>query len=158
VQDRQRNGFTLIEVLVAAGLMATLALGVAPLFTIAADRNRGARLQTLATLFAWQKVEEIKSLDPAGLARSAAGSLDSDIVGYFDYLDVRGVPVGRADSSAPSGGATFVRRWAIAPLSAGPAGVIVIQVVVAPAGDASHGAIGWRLHGARMAAVVRERP
>lgn len=142
----------------AAGLMATLALGVAPLFKIAADRNRGARLQTLATLIAWQKVEEIKSLDSAGLARSAAGSLDSDTDGYFDYLDVRGVPVGRADSSAPSGGAAFVRRWAIDPLSAGPAGVIVIQVLVAPAGHASRGSVGWRLHGARLAAVIRERP
>jgi prepilin-type N-terminal cleavage/methylation domain-containing protein len=158
VRDRERNGFTLIEVLVAAGLMATLALGVAPLFAIAADRNRVARLQTLATLFAWQKVEEIKSLDPAGLARSAAGSLDSDSAGYFDYLDVRGAPVGPADSSAPSGGATFVRRWAIAPMSAGPAGLIVIQVLVAPAGDASRGATGWRFQGARVAAVVREQP
>jgi prepilin-type N-terminal cleavage/methylation domain-containing protein len=158
MRHRERNGFSLIEVLVAAGLMATLALGVAPLFAIAADRNRGARLQTLATLFAWQKVEEMKSLDPAGLARAAAGSLASDTDGYFDYLDVRGIPVGRADASAPSGGATFVRRWAIAPMSAGPAGVIVLQVLVAPAGGASHGAVGWRLHGARVAAVVRGRP
>jgi prepilin-type N-terminal cleavage/methylation domain-containing protein len=159
VREREQNGFTLIEVLVAAGLMATLALGVAPLFAIAADRNRGAGLQTLATLFARQKVEEIKGRDPSGLARSPAGSLDSDTDGHFDYLDARGVPMGRADSSTPSaGGAAFVRRWAIAPLSAGPAGVIVIQVLVAPAGSASPGAGGWRLHGARVVAAVRERP
>ena len=128
----------------AAGLMATLALGVAPLFKIAAERNRGARLQTLATLIAFQKVEEIKSLDPAGLARSPAGSLDSDTDGYFDHLDVRG--------------GAFVRRWSIAPPSAGPPGVIVIQVLVAPAGNVSRRPVGWRYHGARVTAVLRERP
>lgn len=158
MREPERSGFTLIELLVAAGLMATLALGVAPLFKIAAERNRGARLQTLATLIACQKVEEMKGLDPASLPRSAAGSLDSDTGGYFDYLDVRGVPVDGADSSAPSGGAAFVRRWSIHPLSAGPARMIVIQVLVAPAGNASRGSVGWRLHGARVAAVIRERP
>jgi prepilin-type N-terminal cleavage/methylation domain-containing protein len=144
VREHERNGFTLTEVLVAAGLMATLALGVAPLFGIAAERNRGARLQTLATLIAFQKVEEIKSVDPAGLARSPAGSLDSDTDGYFDHLDMRG--------------ATFVRRWSIAPRSAGPAGVIVVQVLVAPAGNVSHRSVGWRHHGARVTVVLRERP
>jgi prepilin-type N-terminal cleavage/methylation domain-containing protein len=144
VGKHERNGFTLIEVLVAAGLMATLALGVAPLFRIAAERNRESRLQTLATLIAFQKVEEIKSLGPAGLARSPAGSLDSDIDRYFDHLDVRG--------------AALVRRWSIAPLSAGPAGVIVIQVLVAPAGNVSRRSVGWRHHGARVTAVLRQRP
>lgn len=128
----------------AAGLMATLALGVAPLFKIAAERNRGARLQTLATLVAFQKVEEIKSLDPAGLAHSPVGSLDSDIDGYFDHVDLRG--------------AAFVRRWSIAPRSAEPAGLIVIQVLVAPAGNVSRPSVGWRHHGARVTAVLRDRP
>jgi prepilin-type N-terminal cleavage/methylation domain-containing protein len=144
VREQDRNGFTLIEVVVAAGLVATIALGVAPLFKIAAERNRGARLQTLATLIALQKVEEIKSLDPAGLARSPAGSLDSDIDGYFDHVDVRG--------------AAFVRRWSIAPRSAGPAGVMVIQVLVAPAGNGSRSSVGWRHYGARVTAVLRQRP
>jgi type II secretory pathway pseudopilin PulG len=144
VRKHERNGFALIEALVAAGLMATLALGAAPLFRIAAERNRGARLQTLATLIASQKVEEFKSLNPAGLARSPAGSLDSDIDGYVDHVDVSG--------------AAFVRRWSIGPLAAGPAGVIVVQVLVAPVGNVSRGSAGWHHHGARVTAVLRGRP
>lgn len=146
--NRTFTGFSLVEALVAVGLVATIAIGVAPLFGVAAGRNRAARLQTLATLLAAQKLEELKAEDPAGLDRSPEASLETDIPGFVDYLDERGA---LTDDSTRR--AAFIRRWSIEPLPANPSNVLVLQVLVTSPGREP--GRGWRSEGARVAGLLR---
>jgi len=147
------GGFTLVEVLVAAGLVATGATVLAALLTLAAVANRTARHATFATVLAQQKMEQLRGLawgfDGAGspvtdvttdisvvpfnnggvgLSPSPAGSLARNLSGYVDYLDANGAWVG-SGSTIPRA-AVYIRRWSIEPLPAGPDNTLVLQVLV----------------------------
>lgn len=106
-------GFSLIETVVATGILATVALGVAQLFAVTADLNRRAAMQTSMTVLAAQKMEEVRS----------AGT---DATGGTDHLDSGGV-------TAPASDAVYVRRWSIEPLPANPGGLLLIRVSVTSA-------------------------
>jgi prepilin-type N-terminal cleavage/methylation domain-containing protein len=161
---RADAGFTLIEVLAAMLLIAAAAIGVAGLLGAAVRSRDAARVQTMATLLAQQKMEQILSLtwrfDPAGtglpdgdttsdvsfnppqaggtgLQPSPAGTLDADTSGFVDYLDATGRWVGRA--GAVPGAAVYVRRWSIQSLASDPADTRVVQVLVRPVGRALPG-------------------
>jgi prepilin-type N-terminal cleavage/methylation domain-containing protein len=149
---RKPAGFSLVETLVAIALFAALAAGVAPLFGVAAKRNRDARLQTSATLGASQKLEELKGRDPGSLDRSPAGTLDADVPGYVDYLNTRGEAVGAG--AAQRAEIAFVRRWSIEPLPAKPR-VLVLQVLVIPSPAPASAPTGRRADGARIAGIAR---
>jgi type II secretory pathway pseudopilin PulG len=106
-------GFSLIETVVATGIIATVALGVAQLFAVTADLNRRAAMQTSMTLLAVQKMEELRSAGTGG----ADGT---------DHLDSGGGIV-------PVAGAAYVRRWTIEPLPADPERLLLMKVVVVSA-------------------------
>jgi hypothetical protein len=84
-----------------------------------------------------------------GLSRSPAGTLDSNVPLYVDYLDAAGTWVGRG--ATPPGTAVYVRRWAVHPLEADPDDILVLQVIVTTtAPDVAHQA--------RLVSVLTRRP
>jgi prepilin-type N-terminal cleavage/methylation domain-containing protein len=151
------RGFTLVEVVIAMGLLTAVSLGVAQLFAASTRANLAARSGTSTTAMAEQKMEQIRSLtwgfDSAGqglpvsdtttnlavypmtatgtgLNPSPAGALEANTTGFFDFLDSGGTWVGTGATIPPT--AAYVRRWSISPLPTNPNNTLVIQVLVTP--------------------------
>lgn len=145
-------GFTLVEVLVAVALLAVLMTGVATLTAAATRAVARARAETAAVTIASARLEQLRGLawgfgsaqapQPVsdfstdltaevprpggpGLATSSSGSLETDVPGYVDYLDINGRWVG----TVMSGGGRFVRRWSIQPVALLP-DALLLQVRV----------------------------
>jgi hypothetical protein len=149
------SGFSLVEVMVASGLLATALIALAQLFAISTTANLSARHSTYAALLAEHKLEELRSLtwgfdrdgllvtDTAtntavnpetttggtGLTPSPATALQENTPGYVDYIDRFGNKVGTGGQSPP-GDAIYTRRWSIEPLPTNPNNTIVLQVLV----------------------------
>jgi hypothetical protein len=159
-------GFGLLEVMMAAGLLVTVAVGASQVIAAATRVTFSARVRTMGTVLAAQKMEQLRSLafghalagtppvsipsgdtstdlatEPPtdagpGLQPSPAGSLAANTPFYVDYLDASGKWAGTG-SSIPQG-AVYTRRWAVQPLPADPENVLVLQVLVTTAwGDGS---------------------
>jgi prepilin-type N-terminal cleavage/methylation domain-containing protein len=153
--NRDERGFSLIEVVIAVGLLAVLSIGIASLFGMATKANYAARGQTSTALLAAEKMEQLRglawgfdqgpnalglpvsdlvtdlSVDPSaagglGLNPSPAGTLDNNVAGYVDYLDRNGAWVG--NGQAPPATAVYVRRWAVDPLPTNPNNTLVLRV------------------------------
>ena len=112
------RGFSLIEVLVACGVLVTGVLALAALLARSVPINIAAGHISRATVLAAQKVEELR----VGAADPVADAVE--------YLDRRGAVVG-AGGDAPRG-AIYARRWTAVPLSGSTAGTYVLTVVVEP--------------------------
>ncbi len=111
------RGFTLLEVIIATGLLTVIALGSAQLFALAIRQNMTARDHLLMTLAASRKIDELVAASRAGtLIASPTDSLDRNTAGFFD------LPV--------ESGASYVRRWSVCfPTEyAGAATAIVVRV------------------------------
>ncbi len=148
------SGFTLIEVLVALVLLASVALILADLTCRAVSITDRARRQAVMTAMAAERVEQLIGLGwglgdartatpvtdfgtdlsralrtggGAGLAVSPVDALTTNEMGYSDFADRRGTWVG-AGPTMPAG-ATFVRRWRIARVPETRA-CLVVEVVV----------------------------
>jgi len=115
---RQSNlGFSLAEVVVAAGLLASALAALAPLLALSIQSDLSSRLRTSAMVAAQQKLEELIS---AGADAGAAAPAAAD-----DVLDL----TGRIVADGVDG--VFTRRWRVEPLPADPASALVIRVEVA---------------------------
>jgi prepilin-type N-terminal cleavage/methylation domain-containing protein len=148
-----QRGFSMVEVVVAMGILTVVSLGVAQLFAASTRVNITARSQTSTTMLAEQKIEQIRALTwgydaqglpvsdtvsnlavyPAtagggGLGPSASDSLEKNRTGFVDFVDAGGAWVGTG--TAPSGTAVYIRRWSIQPLPTNPNNTLVIQVLV----------------------------
>ncbi len=174
------RGFSLVEVLVAAALLATALISVAELFGIATRSNIAARNTTAASILAAQKVEELRALAwgfdaagvpsadlasdtsvsperPAGgtgLTTSPNGALGANTPGWVDYVDSSGAKL--AGGAQPPVDAIFIRRWSVRPLAASPADTLVIQVLVTrnrQRGAADLGAVARLPEEARLVTV-----
>lgn len=149
-------GFSLVEVLIAIGLLTTVTLGVAQLFAVAVSSNLTARAQTSTAILAAQKLEQLRSLrwsfetqperrlpvsdtttnlstDPPtttgrGLSAAPLGALDVNTPGYVDFLDANGQWVGTGARPAP--GTVYIRRWSVRPLPTNPNDTVILQVLV----------------------------
>jgi type II secretory pathway pseudopilin PulG len=151
---RAEAGFSIVEVLVATGLLATALIALAQLFAIATTTNAAARNSTITMLLAEQKIEQLRALqytfDRAGLpvqdtatdlavyppvATGGKGlsphtdnTLQVNTDGYVDYLDSSGRTLGGGivipDNTA------YIRRWSVEPLPTNPNNVIILQVMV----------------------------
>jgi prepilin-type N-terminal cleavage/methylation domain-containing protein len=106
-----RRGFSLIETLIAMGLMTIAGIGLAHLAVISVRVNQSARTTTIATLLATEKMEALRALAWPELGLSPPGALFENTTGFFD-------------TPHPD----FVRRWSIETLS--PGNIRVIQVSV----------------------------
>jgi prepilin-type N-terminal cleavage/methylation domain-containing protein len=151
------RGFSLVEVLVAMGLLTVVSLGVAQLFALSTRANVIAKGATSTTAMAEQKLEQLRALtwgfdlagqglplsdtttnltvtppthDGSGLNPSPSDSLEQNTTGFVDFLDGSGNWVGTG--STPPATAVYIRRWSIQPLPTNPNNTLVIQVLVTP--------------------------
>lgn len=155
--NSNNHGFSLVEVLVAMGLLTAVSLGVAQLFALSTRANLVAKGATSTTAMAEQKLEQLRGLtwgfdmegqglpvsdtttnlavtppthDGSGLNPSPSDALEQNTAGFVDFLDGGGSWVGTG--SAPPATAVYIRRWSIQPLPTNPNNTLVIQVLVTP--------------------------
>ena len=154
---RMESGYALIETLVAAAIVVSLAAGVAQvaLLTSAAVQASGA--QGRALFLAVQKIEQLHSLAwtfddmlqpvsdaatslafdppaPGGRGLQPSGPLTGPGggAGYVDYLDPDGRWIGTG--AQPPAGTGFVRRWSVSPVTAPGGDALLLQVLVVATG------------------------
>jgi len=147
--------FSLIEVMVATGLLAASLVTLAQLFGVATRSNIASRSTTYAAVLAQQKIEELRALtwgfdlaglpisdtssntavNPeqpnggTGLSPSPSTALNENTAGFVDYVDQFGNKAGTGGTSPPSG-AIYTRRWSVQPLPTNPNNTLVLQVLV----------------------------
>ena len=103
---RDSSGFTLIEVIVAAGLLVAVAVGVAHVFGFTIAQNYIARQQLVMGVLAAAKLDDLS----AAIARS--------------------LPVSPAQETIVDSGRSYERRWEIAAVPGYGADSVVVSVVV----------------------------
>lgn len=129
------NGFTLIETLVATGLIVTAVAGLAQLFALSVRFTRDSGQFGVALVGAQDKLELLRAsafgydgdgapVTDASLSASPPDSLETDLPGYVDWLDDLGHARGTAD------GASYVRRWRVSVIAADDPEAIAIDVCV----------------------------
>lgn len=119
-----RGGTSLIEAVIAIGLLTGAVLLLASLASLAVRADARARERTLAAFLAAQKLESL-AVAPQSLPLSPAGTLLEDAPGFADMVDATGRTADQA------GGAVFVRRWSVTTLD-GDASLLILSVDVAP--------------------------
>jgi type II secretory pathway pseudopilin PulG len=128
------SGFTLVETLIATGLVVTAIAGLAQLFALSVRFTRDAGQFGLALVAAQDKLETLRSMsytyDAAGAAitdgrllPSPSTSLAENISGYVDWLD-------QAGGVVAARGAVHVRRWRISEIAFDDPAAIAIDVCV----------------------------
>ncbi len=179
----RESGFSLVEVMVATGLLATAIVTLAQLFALSTQTNVASRNTTYASVLAEQKIEELRALawgfDTQGLALSdtttntavspqtptggkglspsSSASLQENTPGFVDYVDAYGNKLGTGEN--PPDNAIYIRRWSITPLPTNPNNTLVIQVLVTrhrTRGAADQGSVG-RLPDEARVITVRTR-
>lgn len=176
----RESGFSLVEVMVATGLLATAIVTLAQLFVLSTQTNVASRNTTYASVLAEQKIEELRALawgfDTQGLALSdtttnttvspqtptggkglspsSSASLQENTPGFVDYVDAYGNKLGTGEN--PPDNAIYIRRWSITPLPTNPNNTLVVQVLVTrnrPRGAANQGSVGRLPDEARIITV-----
>ena len=122
---RAERGTTLVEAIVAIGILTGAVVALASLSSTAIRNAAAARERSMATLLAFQKMEAL-CRDVSSAAVSPANAWSVNTPGNLEHLDAYGRPVGG------TGGGVYVRRWSVAPLPS-DANLLSIQVCVAPA-------------------------
>lgn len=151
----QTRGFTLVEVLIAMGVLLTAALGGVSLVALSTRAMHVARIQGVTVLAASARLDELRGLQfefdeagrrvtdlstniavdppgPGGGGLTPGGNTDRDVSGFVDYLDATGQWVGTGPAVPRS--AVYIRRWAIDAWDG--ADLVVLRVVVGPVGHA----------------------
>ena len=173
-----------MEVLIATGIMTTALVSLAQLFAVSTRANHQSRNDTLSTVLAEQKMEQLRGLtwtldangipvsdtstdvsvspeSPTGgkgLNPSPAGVLGKNTPGYVDYLDQHGNWMG--NGASPPNGTVYIRRWSLAASPDDPANVIILQVLVThrrDRGTADQGAVARLPHESRLVSVKVRR-
>ena len=103
-----RLGIGLVEVVIAVGLLVTLAAGVAHLFAMSARSMVRARHRTSSLMLAVDKLEQLR----AGVQTpgTAVGALETR-GDQTDYLDSDGRSIGRGRT--PPSGSLYTRVWSV---------------------------------------------
>ena len=153
VRNGSADGFTLIETLVAVVLLAGLAAGLARVVVVARRAVAIGAADSVATVAATQKLEELRSLawrfdsrtgervtdtttdlaqpgssgGGVGLRPSPPAAMEAGLPGYVDYLDASGAWIGTGAEPVP--GTAYIRRWAVATHESNP-DLLVLQVAV----------------------------
>jgi len=177
----RESGFSLVEVIIATGILATALVSLAQLFAVSTASNMSARNSGTAMIYAEQKIEQLRALSytldsaglpitdsttdtsvypPAatggtGLSPSTDNTLQSNTDGYVDYIDNIGRSLGGGETIPDN--TAFIRRWSIEPLPTNPNNVIVIQVLVTRSRDRGTGDLGSVARGADEARLMTIR-
>jgi type II secretory pathway pseudopilin PulG len=122
----KERGFSLIETIVAAGIVAGAFAALAQMFALSIARNNAARDGSAAMVLAGQKMEQLRGL-VWGIDLHEGGDLGSSAPGFADYVDQAGNLLG-AEGSIPRG-TVYVRRWSVIAMASRP-DVLVLQVLV----------------------------
>jgi type II secretory pathway pseudopilin PulG len=159
-------GFSIVEVLVATGLLASALVALAQLFAIATTTNASARSSTITMILAEQKIEQLRALQYTfdrvglpvqdtetdlavypplatggkGLSPHTDNTLQVNTDGYVDYLDHYGRTLG--GGTVIPGNTAFIRRWSVEPLPTNPNNVVILQVLVTRQRDRGVGDAG----------------
>jgi hypothetical protein len=131
----REEGSSLIEALVSTLIMTTGVLTMAHLVSVATATNMAARHDTVATIVAEQKLEELLAWPWESLQPSPSSTLRQDTDGYVDHIGI------------------YTRRWSIEPVSAGPESALTIQVLVIAASSTGR----RQAHGDARLVTVRAR-
>jgi type II secretory pathway pseudopilin PulG len=133
------DGFSLIEILVATGLVLAGVASLAQLVVVSAGANRIARTTSIGVLVAEHKMEEL--IEETGVGPSPPGTLSANTEGYVEYLDPSGkslaipaisLPPGSLPPGMPPPGTAYICRWSISLLPDSPHTAAVVQVLVTP--------------------------
>jgi prepilin-type N-terminal cleavage/methylation domain-containing protein len=116
---RAEHGFSLIEVLVAAAILAVGLLSLAQLLAMTVSANAAAGRTTYAAALAAQKLEDLRA-EPWSV-------LEANIGESADFLDRSGSSIDASSTAA------FRRRWFVEPWFGDPAHTLVIRVIVTTA-------------------------
>ena len=175
---KSEAGFSIVEVLVATGLLASALVALAQLFAIATTTNAAARNSTITMMLAEQKIEQLRALQytfdraglpvqdtatdlavypPAatggkGLSPYTENTLQANTDGYVDYLDQWGRTLG-GGTVIPDETA-YIRRWSVEPLPTNPNNVIILQVLVTRERERGTGDLGSVSRGAQEARLM----
>lgn len=142
-------GTSLVEAMIAIGLLAGAVVLLASLAALAVQTNARARERTLATLIAVQKIESLAAEpDPAV---SPPDTLAADTPGFVDFVDAAGQAGSRPD------GAVFVRRWLVSAVG-GSSDLLRLTVEAAPCRRRSPGTCGDPDARVRLTTVRRGSP
>jgi type II secretory pathway pseudopilin PulG len=152
--SKSESGFSLVETLVATGLLAGAVAVLGQMFAISMAENTSARMGTFAAVLAEQKMEQLRGLTwgfdiiglpltdtssnvalpiqtaagGPGLSPSPSDSLRSNVSGYVDYVDQFGRIIG-GGATVPAQ-AVYIRRWSVEPLPTNPNNTVILQVLV----------------------------
>jgi type II secretory pathway pseudopilin PulG len=156
------GGFSLVETIIASGVMITAVVGLAQLFVMSTRSNVAAKSTSITAVLAQQKMEQLRSLEwgfdalglpntdtttntanvpmtangGTGLSPSPTGAsnpLKANTIGWVDYVDRYGNSLGGGTTTPPAG-TSYIRRWSVEPLPTNPNNTIVLQVLVTPIG------------------------
>lgn len=143
------HGFTLVEALLAIGLMAGAGVAMASLGLVAARTVRDGRDRTLAALAADAVLADTARPNAAATVSSC---LTDDAAGCHDGIDADGRP------AASAAGGVYRRRWRVRDHTPGLVPGRVIAACVGPLG-AMRPAVGGRPAGTCLITVsVEVRP
>jgi type II secretory pathway pseudopilin PulG len=123
---RGARGSSLVEVLVAMGLVVGAVGAVAPLVALATRANLQARRTSFAAVVAQAKLEALLPDLDLGLNPSPAGTLSRNTDGWFDFVDRHGRTLGSGEM-LPAG-TDFIRRWSVQRVA--NAATTIVQVAV----------------------------
>lgn len=152
--NNSESGFSLVEVIIATGLLAGAVAALGQMFALAVADNAGARTGTFAAVLAEQKIEQLRGLtwgfDPlglplsdfttntalptqapnggTGLTPSPSNALRANVDGYVDYIDQFGRIIGGGTAVPPR--TVYIRRWSVEPLPTNPNNTVILQVLV----------------------------
>jgi uncharacterized protein (TIGR02598 family) len=109
---RRKNGFTLLEIVIALAILAIGLVGILSLFPVGFEASRRASMLTEATIHAQQKMEEFKQEGYDYLNTTYTGNTPS---GYTDFGDNSGlewqVTVSEIDPPGNLKSVTLDVRW-----------------------------------------------
>jgi len=107
---RNSRGFTLIETLIATGIMLTALGAVAAMFAYSARTNLLNEQRTTATLLAISKMEDLRSTSSIN-DLVVGGSLTTTAANYFEYVSI--TSSGAIATSTTAGNNRYLRLWEI---------------------------------------------
>lgn len=111
----KQSGFTLLEAMIAAVIMATALVAVASMFAYSARTNYMTEQMTTATLLVNTKMEQVRDQQFSTIA--AGGGLDpaSPTANFFEYITVD--TNGTITTSTVNTTAPYLRMWAVTGVS-----------------------------------------